>query len=280
MREEARNLRGRELEKQLPGGRAGRFLPLLSCGLLFAAVAAVSSQPIQLSNSQAEIIGRRIWQNESGGTNSGLTAWNAGEDFASLGIGHFIWYPAGKRGPFEESFPALLKYLISQGVNVPVWLKSAEVCPWSDRARFLADQQSSRMKELRSVLSATIALQARFAAARLEQALPKMLEAIPNGERAKIQKNFFRVAAAPLGPYALVDYVNFKGEGTLLTERYRGEGWGLLQVLEAMGDGPPLLEFSRSADRVLTRRVANSPPDRGEKRWLPGWRNRVRTYTE
>lgn len=269
-----------EVESRLPDRRPPRLLPVLICGALLAAVGAAFSQSIQLSNSQADLIGRRIWQNESGGTVAGLTAWNSGEDFASLGIGHFIWYPAGRRGPFEESFPPLLKYLASNGIMVPAWLKTADACPWSDRAHFLADQQGPRMKELRSLLSGTIALQARFAASRLEQALPKMLEAVPNAERAKIRRNFFRVAGLPLGPYALVDYVNFKGEGTLLTERYRGEGWGLLQVLEAMGDGPALSEFSLAADRVLTRRIANSPPGRGEKRWLQGWRNRVRTYTE
>jgi hypothetical protein len=82
-------------------------------GSLLALTTAAFSQSIQLSSSEAELIGRRIWQNESGGTVAGLTAWNSGEDFASLGIGHFIWYPAGRRGPFEESFPPLLQYLAS-----------------------------------------------------------------------------------------------------------------------------------------------------------------------
>jgi len=95
-----------------------------------------------------------------------------------------------------------------------------------------------------------------------------------------VQHNFGRIAAQPNGVYALVDYVNFKGEGTLVTERYKGEGWGLLQVLETMGEGPALQEFSRAADKVLTRRVQNSPPERGEQRWLAGWRSRVRSYAE
>jgi hypothetical protein len=254
---------------------------LFACiGMLLGAAAVAGAQSIQLSDLQAERIGRRLWQNESGGTIAGLTAWNLGEDFASLGIGHFIWYPAGKRGRFEESFPPLLQYLISSGLQVPAWLSQADACPWSDRAQFLADQQSPRMKELRSFLAGTVAFQARFAALRLERALPKMLEAVPSGEREKVRESFYRVAGEPGGLYALVDYVNFKGEGTLPSERYHGEGWGLLQVLEKMGKGPASSEFSRAADQVLTRRVANSPVERNEKRWLPGWRNRVHTYAE
>ena len=82
-------------------------------GALFGTVGVAFPQSIQLSDSQAGQIGRRLWQNESGGTIAGLTAWNSGEDFASLGIAHFIWYPANKRGPFEESFPPLLEYLVA-----------------------------------------------------------------------------------------------------------------------------------------------------------------------
>jgi hypothetical protein len=254
--------------------------------LLFLATAFLSlgrgsaAEPatIQLSDAQAEKIGRRLWRNESGGTVAGLTAWNEGENFASLGIGHFIWYPPGKKGPFEESFPQLLNYLITSGIALPDWLRRADACPWPNRTTFLAEAHSERMNELRTLLENTIAMQAKFAAHRLERALPKMLAAAPAEDREKIRQNFYRVAAEPQGMYALVDYVNFKGEGTLSSERYKEQGWGLRQVLTAMGTGPALIEFSRAADEVLTRRVANSPPQRGERRWLPGWRSRVRTY--
>lgn len=255
--------------------------------LIFAIAVALigqgSSEPlsaIRLSDAQAEKIGRRLWQNESGGTVAGLTAWNEDENFASLGIGHFIWYPVGTKGPFEESFPQLLNYMIANGISLPDWLREADACPWPNRNAFLADVHGERMSELRAILGKTIAVQAKFAANRLERALPKMLAAAPAEEREKINRNFYRVAAEPQGMYALVDYVNFKGEGTLSSERYKGQGWGLMQVLTAMGSGPPLTEFSRAADAVLTRRVENSPPDRGEQRWLSGWRSRVRTYTE
>ena len=73
-------------------------------------------------------IGRKIWQNECGGTVAGLTSWNAGENFASLGIGHFIWYPAGARGPFEESFPVFVRYAHSAGRN-------CRSCFWAKGAR-------------------------------------------------------------------------------------------------------------------------------------------------
>jgi hypothetical protein len=76
--------------------------------------------------------------------------------------------------------------------------------------------------------------------------------------------------------------VNFKGEGVLHTERYRGEGWGLLQVLEQMqgtSNGQNAVAgFSNAAGAVLIRRVKNSPPERHESRWLPGWLNRVKSY--
>jgi hypothetical protein len=251
---------------------------LLLSQLIALVVIAQASDALEISDAQAERIGHRIWQNECGGTVSGLTSWNAGEDFASLGIGHFLWYPAGKRGPFEESFPPLLRYLESRGVALPDWLKEAKSCPWSTRSEFEAARESNQMRELRSILANTVALQARFAAARLEAALPKMLAAAPASERDKIRTNFYRLAARPAGVYALVDYVNFKGEGTLVTERYHGQGWGLLQVLESMGDGEPLREFSNAAAKVLKRRVANSPPARGEARWLPGWLSRVHGY--
>ena len=65
-------------------------------------------------------------------------------------------------------------------------------------------------------------------------------------------------------------------------ERYQGEGWGLLQVLQGMSDMPDaketLAEFVRSARNILNHRVFNSPNKRHEERWLQGWLRRVDTY--
>ena len=259
-----------------------RFTSWLAALLLLAGGhAAVYAQSIQVSDAQALSAGKRLWRNECGGTVEGLTSWNAGEAFASLGIGHYIWYPAGQRGPFEESFPELIRFLAAANVPLPGWLRDARACPWDTRETFLRDRDGARQTELRGLLARTVAEQARFSANRLEAALPKMLAEAPGGEREAVRGRFYRVAAAPGGVYALVDYVNFKGEGVLATERYQGHGWGLLQVLEGMRDGSgteATRAFAASAARVLTERVANSPAERREARWLPGWKSRVATY--
>ena len=253
--------------------------------MVLLATLSSSSGAINLSRAEAMQIGRKIWKNECGGTISGLTSWNTGENFASLGIGHFIWYPKGVRGPFDESFPDLVRFAAERNAKLPqvVVANRESGCPWSSRAEFLAASDSAQLTELRQFLADTIDLQADFLVQRLQKALPKMLAEIPAAERANVQRQFERVASSSQGCYALVDYVNFKGEGVLDTERYAGQGWGLLQVLQGMNGTEngkaAAAEFARSAKAVLTRRVQNSPPERKESRWLPGWLQRVATYT-
>ena len=243
------------------------------------------AQAITISHGDALKIGRRVWQNECNGTISGLTSWNQGEDFASLGIGHFIWYPKGRRGPFEESFPELVKFVSNRGAKLPAFLLNVgrgQPCPWNSRVDFLQAQNSPEMNQLRRFLSDTIDLQAEFLVARLEAALPKMLAEAATADRTNVQQQFERLTKTPQGCYALIDYVNFKGEGVLHTERYQGQGWGLLQVLEAMhgtSDSAAPDEFARAAKAVLTRRVQNAPADRHESRWLTGWLRRVNSYS-
>ena len=255
---------------------------MVATGLI--ALSPELAQALTLSHNDALKIGKRVWQNECGGTISGLTSWNQGEDFASLGIGHFIWYPKGRRGPFEESFPKLVSFVSSRGAKLPTLLLNGghgQPCPWNSRAEFLKSQNTTEMNQLRRFLADTIDLQAEFLVARLEAALPKMLAEAAPADRTNVQKQFERLTKTPQGCYALIDYVNFKGEGVLHTERYQGQGWGLLQVLEAMhgnsdSDAPD--EFARAAKIVLTRRVQNAPPDRHESRWLTGWLRRVNSY--
>jgi hypothetical protein len=240
---------------------------------------------VAISHSDALKVGKRVWQNECNGTISGLTSWNQGEDFASLGIGHFIWYPKGRQGPFEESFPKLVSFVSSHGAKLPTLLLGVgrvPPCPWNSRAEFLQAQNTVEMNQLRRFLVDNIDLQAEFLVARLEASLPKMLAEAAPADRTNVQQQFERLTKTPQGCYALIDYVNFKGEGVLHTERYQGQGWGLLQVLEAMqgnSDSGAPDEFARAAKVILTRRVQNAPPDRHESRWLSGWLRRVNSYS-
>jgi hypothetical protein len=264
-------------------GGAGLAFTTLTTGII--ALWPNSVTGLTISHSDALRVGRRVWQNECNGTVSGLTSWNQGEDFASLGIGHFIWYPKGRQGPFEESFPKLISFVSSRGAKLPTILLGVgggQPCPWNSRAEFLKAQNATEMNQLRRFLADTIDLQAEFLVARLEAALPKMLAEAAPADRTNVQQQFERLTKTPQGCYALIDYVNFKGEGVLHTERYHGQGWGLLQVLEAMhgnSDSGAPDEFAQAAKAVLTRRVQNAPPDRHELRWLTGWLRRVNSYS-
>ena len=248
--------------------------------LALAVITITLANAHALSDRELASIGQRVWQNECGGTREGLTSWNSGESFASLGIGHFIWYPKGERGPFEESFPGLVKFLAANGAKLPEWLKPGMACPWRTRAEFQAAAKGKQMTELRDLLASTVAWQSRFLAQRMETSLPKLLAATSAARRAQVKKQFERLAANGKGTFALIDYVNFKGEGTKPEERYNGRGWGLLQVIEGMEDDAPVAEaFASSAARVLVQRVKNSPPERDEAKWLPGWVRRVEAYS-
>lgn len=250
-------------------------------GALFGLISSASAQLPMLSTADFQWLGQQIYQNECNSSYQCLTSWNQGEDFPSLGIGHFIWFQAGQIEPFEETFPALLDYLRSQNRTLPKWISDMPVAesPWLDRDSFLAELESARMTELREFLFNTREQQSAFIANRLVETLPQLLQSTPVESRATIESNFNAVAHAspPYGLYALIDYVHFKGSGINENERYQGIGWGLQQVLLQMRDSD-LQAFVEAAETVLTRRVHNSPAQRNEGRWLQGWKNRLQTY--
>src|SRR5260221_5765026 len=116
------------------------FMRLL-CALAFLLSASAASA---LTPRELEVIGRRVWQNECKGTIEGLTSWNAGENFASLGIGHFIWYPKNQRGPFDESFPKFVDFAARRGATLPAILLAKDGCPSNSRAEFSQACPTSR----------------------------------------------------------------------------------------------------------------------------------------
>ena len=246
---------------------------------------AAPGQPASngLSAAAKQKIGRKIWQNESGGTFNGLTTWNKGEEFPSMGIGHFIWYPQGFKGRWTESFPLFVRYARQRGSKgIPAWVLTNRHCPWANKAAFQRDFNGPKLKSLRTYLANNVALQTDYIIATSRSALSKIMKAAPAAHRTRIQANYHKVSTTSNGTYALIDYVNFKGDGTNPTEQYKGQGWGLMWVLMDMRNVPSgqasAAEFAAAAKRCLDRRIRNSPPARGEVRWKAGWHNRCDTY--
>lgn len=246
---------------------------------------------LHLTPTQEEYIAQKVWQNEGAGLDKYLIHWNDGEDFASLGIGHFIWFPAGHTERFREVFPMVLAYMHERNTPMPHWLTPQTPFPWNTKEEFLRAKEgnSQTYQELFTFIKETIPLQASFLAQRLNGALPQMLETIDDRQKGeRIKQRFHEIlynkdgSINEHGLYILIDYVNFKGEGTLQSERYNDEGWGLLQVLEHIDIKEPdrFKAFSDSAKAMLSRRISNSPKERGEERWRAGWNKRLDTYKE
>lgn len=253
-----------------------------------------------LKPAQLDWVGQKIFQNECAGQLECLVHWNEGEAFPSLGIGHFIWYPKGVDERFVESFPALIEYMEQRQLDIPEWMRGLDTldAPWPDRETFLKVADSPEIAELKEFLAGTQGIQAEFIFRRAKTSLANVLKAAPESRQAGVKKRLQVLSQTPGGVYALMDYVNFKGEGLSPEERYNGEGWGLLQVLLAMPDAseaeisgatsegaerPPrdiLADFREAAASVLTRRAHNASNKIELERWLAGWLKRLKTYKE
>jgi hypothetical protein len=176
--------------------------------------------------------------------------------------------------------------MVDRGVQLPGWLEDARTqgAPWPDRAGFLSSSSATdEVKALRALLYETRGYQVRFIQERAARSLETVVNAAPEAQRSVIRERLWQLGQTPGGVYALMDYVNFKGEGLSETERYKGEGWGLLQVLQAMDTSPglrPLDRFREAAGRVLTRRAQLAEQEIERERWLPGWLRRLETYRE
>lgn len=234
----------------------------------------------ELSPLELRILGKRIFNNEGAGNIDNLVHWNDGEDFASLGIGHFTWYPANREARFGNTFPELLDYIRERGIKIPTWLPRD--APWNTREELIKAKNTPEVQELNKWLYQTHLFQVRFIVDRTRKAIPKIVDYTTDELRPNVINNLNAIVNTPGGWYAIIDYINFKGEGLNRAGGYNSQNWGLLQVLEEMQLTPPgeqaLHKFADSAIRVLERRVKNSPPDNNEQRWMAGWSNRVNSY--
>lgn len=235
-----------------------------------------------IPQSDVEKIAQLIYKNECGGKKEKLTHWNKGEEFISLGIGHFIWYPKNYNGRFEESFPNLIKFMKKNKLKLPQILIKNNDCPWNKREEFLKDFNTKDLRELRDFLERTKSYQASFMYKRLEGTYEEIFKNAK--DKKNVKKQFKRLIKSKNGIYPLIDYINFKGSGLSKKERYKGQAWGLLQVLENMKGKKigetALKDFADSAKEKLRQRIKNSLKSRNEKRWLKGWEKRIDTYWE
>lgn len=243
-----------------------------------------NQNPAHANVKELYAIGDKIFNNEAGGRIDQLVHWNERENFASMGIGHFTWYPRGRAARFGNTFPGLLDYLKKNGVNLPHWIQRArfEGAPWRSREELMQAKRTPQVQQFSRLLYNTRHLQAKYIMDRAMRAMPRLVNKTPPRLRSHVANNLNAVANSPGGRYVLIDYVNFKGEGLNRHGGYRGQNWGLLQVLEEMrparSGSQALNEYANAAMRVLERRVRNSDPKRNEKKWLSGWRNRINTY--
>ena len=229
---------------------------------------------LQAEGLQKNSLAWKIYKNECSANPDKLIHWNRGETFPSLGIGHFIWYPKSVQERFTESFPKLIAFLEKEGANPPQWIKGH--CPWRDKTQM---QNDPRTRELRRYLINTMPLQAHFLQKQLNHTLPRMLSGLPAQQKEHIIHTYHALQSTPQGRYALLDYRNFKGDGTSQKERYNGKGWGLRQVLLCMPQKEiSVIAFVHCAKKILKERVKNAPESRHEERWLKGWYNRLDTY--
>ena len=107
--------------------------------LLFSSLFATS---LHLSDKQADFIAQKVWQNEGAGLDKYLVHWNEGEDFASVGIGHFIWFSKGHTERFREVFPMVLAFMEAKNVSMPAWLNSKTPLPWNSKEEFYAAKRA------------------------------------------------------------------------------------------------------------------------------------------
>jgi len=226
--------------------RLSHILGVISALILFSGCTQIVKKDVYkeqnitrptLTPYELNRIADQIFKNETGGNLKYLMYWSPRENFASLGYGHFIWYPAGEPQKFDQTFPDMIQYYIDNKVVIPEWLKRQKDIglPWRNRAEFeRARKSDKRFKELENLLINTKALQTKFFFDRVVDAIPEIVQYVPRNKQALIKRNYNAVANTHGGWYPLIDYINFKGKGIKETEKYNGQGWGLLQVLEVM----------------------------------------------
>ncbi|MDR9497601.1 MAG: hypothetical protein RI556_00335 [Hydrogenovibrio sp.] len=265
----------------------GLILAMLLVMLLAVGSTDLRADSIRLTGLDTVRLADIIEQNETGGQARFLTYWSPNEPFPSFGIGHFIWVPPGVAVPFEPTFPAMVRFVDAR-VPAPDWLRQPDLpFPWRDRSHFYQAWSSEELESLRDWLMATKPHQAAFIVQRFQSRLKTQLSELPDPVARALRQRLAPFFQFEAGVLALLDYANFKGIGANPRERYQGQGWGLLDVLQAMpntlfdsqlSSADMLNGFVRAARSVLKQRTQLAPPEKNEQRWLEGWFQRLDGY--
>ena len=235
----------------------------------------INRELFNISPDKLDMIAEKIYHNECARKREFLVWWSENEEFPSLGIGHFLWFPKDISVPFEATFTKFLDICIYNEIEVPKLLMNyRDGCIWNSRDEFLDAKNYNQIEQIKDWLENTKDIQAEF----LYQRALNMLEDIIDYDPAT-GDDIKKLLASDIGKFVVIDYINFKGSGLNFTERYKLQGWGLLQVLQNMKFNPdPVDAFINSAIGVLKNRIKNSPPERNEEVFLKGWIKRFESY--
>lgn len=264
------------------------FVGLWCCLVVQVQAGQSSNHPLTLDlrGLNYQLLADKIFKNEANRNPDYLTHWNNGEDFPSLGIGHFIWLtPHAKKAKvvFEETFPQMFAFVSAQ-MPAPLWLSQLNPfeVPWKNKAEFDQAWSKKDLVELRKWLLKTQQWQAEFIVSQFLSKWHNRLDSLPVEIQQSLSAKLSLLLESEQGLYAVIDYFNFKGLGFNAKEQYQGKGWGLMDVLSALpaniSKADALSEFIKQAKTQLQQRVELSPPERHEQKWLKGWFKRLEGY--
>lgn len=255
-----------------------RFFKLIFVFIVILNLSFASGKWIQLNEAELENFKNDLFKKECGSQISNLLFWNTKENFPSLGIGHFIWR-LQKDNFRTERFRPFLTFLKKRKYQLPHWLENTPTCPWPNRESFYQaiDQSDPRILDLKNLIENTQNEQAEFIVYLTNEELDVIFSCASSKGRWALKE----LLKEKKGQLAILDYINFKGSGLNPNERYEGKGWGVLQVIELMGENPlkknVTQSFALAAIQLLEERVEHSPMQR-ERPFLIGWIKRCQSY--
>lgn len=223
-----------------------------------------------------------IESSETNNNKSNLFFKGKNENFLSMGVGHFIWTNDNK---YDETFPKFIDFFKTQnsGINVPkLLLEKDPPLDKSGNVKKIKDFTEDQKTEITKFLFKTKDIQVLFILKRTEKSLFKIINTEKDEKiNKKLIENINKILQyADKNPEIIammIDYVNFKGDGTNENERTNsGKGWGLKQVILGMNfDNDVKNEFIKSAKNVLQNRINE---DKNIKKRENGWMKRVDNY--